>query len=134
MGACYEVNLKIQFKDKDSESKCMIVLQDFIRESSKGVNYSLEKFAKEGVTPDSFTDILKIFLGGWIYNHPVIKRKKKWLYYRNGFDASYSWESVMMEMFDRISPYLVDGSELYIYPDNDYDHLIVKNGRYKMLH
>ena len=54
---------------------------------------------------------------------------RKWIRYENGFDASYGWESVMMEMFELIAPYLADGSELYIYPDNDYDHLLIKNGK-----
>ena len=40
----------------------------------------------------------------------------------------------MMKMFKLIVPYLVDKSELYIYPDDDYDHLVVKNGKCVQVH
>lgn len=45
-----------------------------------------------------------------------------------GFDGSYSWECVMIEAFEKMAQHLEDKSELYIYPDSDYDWLIVKNG------
>lgn len=56
------------------------------------------------------------------------------MHYYNGFDASYGWESVMMEMFEILAPFLEDKSEMYIYPDEDYDHLTVKNGKYVQVH
>lgn len=36
--------------------------------------------------------------------------------------------------FKLIAPYLADKSELYIYPDDDYDHLVVKNGKCVQVH
>ena len=40
----------------------------------------------------------------------------------------------MMDMFEVMSPFLVDKSEMYIYPDNDYDHLVVRDGKYVQVH
>ena len=54
--------------------------------------------------------------------------------YSNAFNASYGWEVVMIEMFETITPFLEDGSELLIYPDSDYDKLIVKNGKCIQVH
>ena len=47
----------------------------------------------------------------------------------SGFNASYRWEVVMIEMFKEITPYLEDKSELYIDIENDYDRLVVKKGK-----
>ena len=52
--------------------------------------------------------------------------KKSWLY--SCFDASYGWETVMMDAFDKIAPFLEDGSEIKIYPDSGRDYGYVDNG------
>ena len=135
MNACYDVNLKIQFKDKESEDAAIHAMQNFIAEhDGSGINFSLSAYKKEGTTPDTLDGLLKIFLAGWNMCHPEIKHGRKWIRYENSFDASYSWESVMMKMFKLIAPYLADKSELYIYPDDDYDHLVVKNGKCVQVH
>lgn len=51
-----------------------------------------------------------------------------------GFDASYSWECVMIEAFEKMVEHLEDKSELYIYPDSDYDWLIIRNGKIIQIH
>ena len=132
MGACYEVNLKIRFKE-GGKGKAIAAMQEYIQ-SSKNVRWDLEKFAEEGATKDSLEGLLKIFLCGTKYWHPVITYGKKWIRYSNGFDGSYGWETVMMDMFEVMSPFLVDKSEMYIYPDNDYDHLVVRDGKYVQVH
>ena len=132
MGACYEVNLKIQFK-KEGIEKAIAEMQKYIK-NSKNINWHLEKFAEEGATIDSLEGLLKIFLCGTKYWNPEITYGRKWIRYINGFDASYGWETVMMDMFEVITPFLVDKSEMYIYPDNDYDHLIVRDGKFIQVH
>ena len=110
-------------------------MQNFIAEHDEsGINFSLSAYKKEGTTPDTLDGLLKIFLAGWNMCHPEIKHVRKWIRYENGFNASYGWESVMMKMFKLIAPYLADKSELYIYPDDDYDHLVVKNGKCVQVH
>ena len=134
MGASYSVSVKMAFREKDSKQKAVLALQRMMERTSGGVNYSLDKFAAEGTGTDTFEDLLKIFLGGWKFWDPEIKKGKKWLKYYCDFDASYSWESIMMEMFEEISPFLIDKSEMFIYPDSDYDHLVVKGGKCVQVH
>lgn len=45
------------------------------------------------------------------------------------FNASYSWERVMFELFEKIAPFLEDDSRLLIYPDNDFADCVVKCGK-----
>lgn len=47
----------------------------------------------------------------------------------NGFDATYGWESVMMEMFEELAPVLEDGSDLFINCDDGVDVLVIKDGK-----
>lgn len=134
MGACYDIKLKIKVKDEASVIK---VLQERIKRNTeyRGVNYSLEKFAEEGVGTETLEDLLKIFLAGFNSNSYDYKKKKKGtIHIRNRFNASYGWESEMMGMFADIVPFLKDGSKFYICPDNCYDLMIVENGKYKQVH
>ena len=79
MGACYDVNLKIQFKDKESEDAAIHAMQNFIAEhDGSGINFSLSAYKKEGTTPDTLDGLLKIFLAGWNMCHPEIKHGRKW--------------------------------------------------------
>lgn len=50
------------------------------------------------------------------------------------FHASYGWEGLMVDYFELVAPLLSDGSELWIYPDHDYDHLEVRDGKMVRLH
>lgn len=131
MGACYYVILKVKVLDEQGAIKA---LNKFIASISKGVDYSLDKYAQQGVTTETFDDLMKIFLAGWKHQELTITPKRIYTYYENDFDASYGWESVMMNMFEVIAPYLKDNSELLIYPDEDYDKLIVKNGQCIQIH
>lgn len=129
MGACYDARVKIAIK-KGKENNAVSTLRSYIeKHDGHGIIFNLDKFASEGTTPDTLEGLLKIFLCGTDYWNPVIKHGRKWLHYYNGFDASYGWESVMMEMFEVLAPFLENKSEMYIYPDEDYDHIVVKNGR-----
>ena len=109
MDACYDVNLKIQFKDKESEDAAIHAMQNFIAEhDGSGINFSLSAYKKEVTTPDTLDGLLKIFLAGRNMCHPEIKHGRKCICYEK--------------------------SELYIYPDDDYDHLVVKNGKCVQVH
>ena len=131
MGACYYVKLKVKVLD---EQGAINALNEYIDKTKYGVNYSLDKYKEQGITTETFDGLMKIFLAGWDYNNLEIDQKRIYTYYENDFDASYGWEGVMMEMFEVITPYVKDGSELLIYPDSDYDKLIVKNGKCVQIH
>ena len=50
------------------------------------------------------------------------------------FNATYSWESMMVDVFYLLSPFLKDGSSLKIVPDHDYDYLEVWDGQVIWIH
>ena len=131
MGACYDVNLKVKLKN---EKGAIQALNEHIK-NDKRANYSLDKYAEQGVTTETFDDLMRIFLAGWKGQEvEITEGKDGFTTYKNNFDASYGWESVMIEMFETLTPYLEDGSEFLIYPDSSYDKLIVKNGKFVQVH
>lgn len=130
MGACYSVELKVKVLDEQGAIKA---LQKHI-ETDKRTDYSLEAYAKQGVTTETFDDLMRIFLAGWKGQEVNIDVNGEFTTYSNDFNASYGWESVMMEMFETLAHYIKDGSELLIYPDSDYDKLVVQNGKCVQIH
>ena len=81
---------------------------------------------------NTFDGLLKTFITDRaFYKEP---QKDASVYYQSGFDASYGCESVMMDMFSAIAPYLAEGSSMKIMPDSDYDLLVVKDGRAVQVH
>jgi hypothetical protein len=129
MGACYSVNIKVNLTD---EAGAIKALNDHIK-NDKGVNYSLDKYASIGATPDTFDGLMKILLAE-IQQEVSIVKKRKFTYYDNCFNASYGWESVMMVWFEVLAPFLANGSEMLIYPDEDYDKLVIRNGKCVQIH
>lgn len=136
MGSCYDVNLKLSFRDKEKDiNRATKAMQEYIKfHDGKDTDFNIEKWEKEGITQNSFQELLHIFLCGWACCNMDIKQEKKWLKCYNHFNASYGWERIMLDMFDIITPFLADNSEMHIYIDNDYDHLVVKNGKCVRLH
>lgn len=130
MGACYSVTVKVSLTNlKDAEER----LQKKILQDTK-TDYNIEKYAADGIGIDKFDDLMQIFLAGKKKSSFMINHKNGWTYYINDFDASYGWESVLMDMFRVLVPDLMDGSEILIYPDEDYDHLKVKGGKCITVH
>lgn len=86
MGACYDVRLKMQFSAADAKEKIVAIMQEYIKNETS-VDFSLDKYAAEGVTTDSVEDLLKICLGGWKKCHPRIKQKSDGMEYSCSFDA-----------------------------------------------
>lgn len=106
MGACYDIRLQMQFSAPDAKEKIVATMQEYIKKD-KSVDFSLDKYAVEGVTTDSLEDLLKICLGGWEKCHPRIIQENNGIEYSCSFDASYGWERVMMDIFEQICPYIV---------------------------
>lgn len=137
MGACYSVCLKYKMKDDiTSKTKAKEILQEFVH--SERANFGLSEMQQIGVETDTVEDLIRICLAGWSeinYDHSEIRDEDgKWFEATNDFDAAYGWEGVMIDMFNLIAPYLVDGSNLFIDIDNDYDEINVVNGKCIQLH
>lgn len=129
MGACYSVNVKVQLVD---EADAIKALNEHIVNDIR-TNYSLDKYAACGVTTETFDDLMRILLAD-VQGDVSIDKKGKFTIYDNGFNASYGWERVMMEWFEVLAPFLADGSQMLIYPDEDYDKLVIKNGECIQVH
>ena len=130
MGACYSVTLKVNVTDVPS---AINALNQHIVNDTRS-NYSLEEYAQQGITTETFDDLIRIFLANWPGQEVDIQTDNGFTVYENGFNASYGWECVMMDMFATLAPFITDGSELYISIDNDYDKLVIKNGKCVQLH
>ena len=123
MGACYWVQAKLLLTN---EKAAINALQNKIATDTK-TNYSLELYAKRGVTTETFDDLMRIILAGWKHQEVAIVKKDGFAIYENAFDASYGWENVMIEMFYVLSPFLEDNSHLKIYPDEGEHFLIIRD-------
>jgi hypothetical protein len=127
MGQCYSIEIKARFRDEDGAKKALQAKLD--RHEEEHVAYNLPHFTEElGMSTDNLHDLMGIFFGGW-KGKLEPSTTDDWEY--ADFDASYGWESLMMDAFETIAPYLADGSEIKIWPDSGCDHGTVRNGKCK---
>ena len=129
MGACYSVDLKVNVLDMPGAIQA---LNEHMANDTSA-DYSLEEYAEHGITTETFDDLIRILLAE-LQRPVIIYKKGKFTIYSNDFDASYGWERVMMEWFEVLAPFLANGSQMLIYPDEDYDKLVIKNGKCVQMH
>lgn len=127
MGACYSVRFTGELKDEKSAIKAM---RSLIKRS-ENVDFNLDKHKKRGLGLDNFNNLLRVFLSGCSNPPQPIINDNGYIYYSDNFDASYGWETVMVNMFEEIAPYLKNGSQLDIYPDNEHIVYGIENGQIK---
>lgn len=128
MGVCYSVTLDVCVLDEQGAIKA---LNEKIK-TDKRTDYSLKEYAKQGITTETFDDLIRIFLAGWRGQEVNITvNDDGTTTYSNAFDASYGWESVMIEMFETLTPYIREDSELCIYPDSGRCEVTIQNGEVK---
>lgn len=131
MGQCYSVYLKVRFNDEEGAKK------ELRNKISKGreehIRYDIDGLVvKHGYDLDNMSDLLSVFFSGW---GSRLKRDYQDTDIRVAdFNACYGWEGVMLETFSIIAPFMEDGSFMKIFPDSDYDHLEVKDGKAVMIH
>ena len=127
MGSAYSVRAKMKFKDID---KAIEILQNKInRAEEENINYGLDTYRKaEELDFNDIDDLIAVFIGpGNMFD--VDNQDDGWVVYNNGFDASYGWESVMMEIFMELAPVLEDTSDLFIDCDDGVNILVIRNGK-----
>lgn len=126
MGQTYDVNLRVRFKDEKGAKQALFA--KIGRAKQERVLYDMQGLRMKGFDFDNIWDLMSVFFCGW--GEKIRDASdKSWRY--SCFDASYGWESVMMDAFEKIAPHLEDGSEIKIYPDNGLDHGIIENGKVK---
>ena len=130
MGSCYSVSLKAKVTD---EKGAIEALNRHIR-TDKRADYSLEKYAAQGIGTETFDDLMRIFLAGWKHQEVSITEEDGFRIYSNDFNASYGWEAVMIRMFHLLAQFLDDQSELLIWPESSYDLLVVADGKAFQIH
>jgi len=123
MGQTYDVNLRVRFKDEKGAKNAL--LAKIGRAQEERVLYDMQGLRMKGFDFDNILDLMSVFFCGWGQRLKVAD--KSWLY--SCFDASYGWENVMMDAFDKIAPFLEDDSEIKIYPDSGRDYGYVENGQ-----
>ena len=124
MGACYSVSLEIKLKD---EKGAIQALNESIR-NDPSTNYNLDKYAAEGIGTETFDDLMRIYLAGWKNQEVRISEEDGFVVYENDFNASYGWETVLINMFDVLAPYCEDGTEMHMCPDSGRTVLVVRDG------
>ena len=132
MGAVYSVNLKKAYRNKQAEKAVFEKLNDFV--NTYEANFHKDTFEKEGVDLSTADGLIQVCLAGFQSNSYNVEELDGFAVHTNDFAASYGWERVMLDMFALIAPYFKDNSTFTIDIDNEYDSLIVKDGKAKQLH
>lgn len=123
MGQCYSTYLKVKFKDEQGAVKA-------VQKRLEGQGVDIELLGREtGLDYNTTDGILRHYYSDYKWTPTTDPEVLS-----GDFNASYSWESTMIEVFQLIAPFLQDGSELKIYPDSDYDYFVVKDGKAKWIH
>lgn len=131
MGMNYDVTFKIKVKDTEGADAAASAFAD------SNISAYKKRIIGEGTPVETFGDHIKLMLSWWekwtCYKSEETD-KEGFAVYKSSFDASYSWEVLLMDFFRAIAPFLEDRSSLKIYPDSDYDLLVVENGKSVQLH
>ncbi len=118
MGQVYSVELRLICHD---EKKLLEMAQRYMKETSAVVTYPKK------TDFSSVDSMVKVFFTN-------NTEKTACGLYLSDFSASYGWESVMTEFFEYVAPALEDGSSITIWPDSDYDKLVVKDKKARWIH
>lgn len=121
MGACYFVEMKLKFKDKEGATEALkTYVHNFLADNPQ-CNFDGD---------ESFDELLGFVLAAHQKDFYHIKKKYgKVDWYSSGFDASYGWSIVVDDAFATIVPYLEDGSTYRQDCDNEWDKIKVIGGK-----
>ena len=121
MGQCYSVCANFKFKNDDSSSFCNAVKRIVNEMDGQYCNFeSHDDHIFE--TPFGCFQLIATTRGSYISEFGL---------YESEFDASYSWEWVMQNIFEEVMPVLDDGSWVEIRPDSGWELWVVNNGEVK---
>jgi len=124
MGACYSVTLKVDLVDEHGAVKA---LNDHMANDKRAV------YNTTGIATNTFDGLMQSLLAD--HQHKVTMwQVEEFRCYENDFNASYGWESVMLDWFEVMAPFLGDCSTLLIYPDSDYDEVTIKDKKCLYIH
>ena len=125
MGAVYDVNLKAKIK----QGHKLALLDSLVSTMSE---QRIKYIESKGLDINKLEDVLAYYFT--LSHKEWVNVKDDEIKVNADFDAGYSWEFVMMDVFITMAEHLEDKSELYIHPDYDYDLLIIENGKVAYKH
>ena len=120
MGQCYTVEAKFIFKD-DPSAFCNVIKQKIKEKDGISSRFNL--------IHDDMNDPLKCF-ENVTHKCSMITTDNVWC---TEFDASYSWEFTMFDIFSEAMKTLADGSWLTCWPDEGCWTISVHNGEIKVV-
>lgn len=132
MGDCYSATLYVKVA-KGSKTNLAAIMRQWMREMAKttdgrlGVDWNLAEYRRHGIRPDSFSGICKILMAFHQGNARHLVDEDGFDLYRSGFNASYGWNSVMVNAFFKMAWALEEGSYLEVDRDGGYDIYEVKH-------
>ena len=124
MGASYSIDLTVSLTDEQGAAE---IVRRFIQDSN--AEFHLDDFNAIGISTDTFNNLMRIVLASWESTPVKIEQIDDYKKYSNDFDASYGWESVMINVFEALVPVLRDGSTLDLSADNEYVGYAVTGGK-----
>lgn len=132
MGAVYAINATLKLQEKKRKDLFEKLSSEIMEDLTSGeVDWGdIQK-------PETLEECLGLIFVEHqkMYDIKISKDKEQeTIEIDSGFSASYGWESVMINYFKTMAPFLDNMSDLVIYPDSDYDHLIIEDGKSIQLH
>ena len=131
MGTCYSANVKLKFKEEDSQKILAKMEECYQNHLSQRVNFGIELYPFK--SPSSIEDYMALYFVSHQRMYDLEKRRwkngKVTYSVKTGFDASYGWECVMLDLFEGLAEYLERGSVLDMWPDNYHETYRIKDGK-----
>jgi len=115
MGQCYSVDAKLIVKDEESFCKC---IQQTMKDMEERAIFHLE----DGNVNTAWGCFQIICPNAHDFGDGE---------YCADFDASYGWESVMLEIFEKAFDFVEDGSYFDLYPDSGKERIYREKGKTK---
>lgn len=116
MGQCYDVEARFKFKNDDPSEFCKVFKKEVRKRNGLSANFELGDL--------SLNNPFDCFCGLTARDAHTIGD----CWYA-AFDASYSWEMVMYEVFTELLKVLDEGSFVRIWSDSGMTEFYVKDGQ-----
>lgn len=131
MGACYSVVCRLKFNIW-SEDKVLEKLREcYGKHLREHVGFCIEEYPFK--TPRTIQDFMELYFTKHqkMFSFAKERLKNDNMIYEaaSGFDASYGWWRIMYDFFESIGTFLMRGSRLEIWEDNDYAVYRIKDGK-----
>jgi len=128
MGACYSVVFTAKIK-AGTEKLIVAQLNDKItRGDAERVDYAVTALYPKYKFPYTLEQLMDIF---FVKHQDMysLDMDDNSIFVQSAFDASYGWETVMIDAVEELLPFLEDKTELYIDIDEGYDRFVVEHGK-----